>query len=152
MELKSILGIFLLVTFSSEQVWGISRSQVISNAETWLDPPVPYSQTQYKDNYRTDCSGYVSMAWATASNYNTNTLVGITTSITKDNLKKGDILLKSGSHVTIFKEWANAAKSEYWGFEQVGGRINKTKYWKIPYPYWGGAAGYVPRRFTGITD
>lgn len=36
---------------------------VITNAKTWLNPPVPYSQTAYHNGYRTDCSGYVSMAW-----------------------------------------------------------------------------------------
>jgi hypothetical protein len=36
---------------------------VIANAKTWLNPAVPYSQSAYHNGYRTDCSGYVSMAW-----------------------------------------------------------------------------------------
>ena len=36
---------------------------VIANAKTWLNPAVPYSQSAYHNGYRTDRSGYVSMAW-----------------------------------------------------------------------------------------
>jgi len=125
---------------------------VISNAATWLNPPVTYSQTLKKDGYRQDCSGYVSMAWATGTNYNTGSLPSITSSIRKDDLKAGDILLKSGSHVTIFKAWTDSTKTKYWGYEQVGGRIGMTKYWQIPYPYWQNDNSYVPRRYNNITD
>jgi hypothetical protein len=41
----------------------ITRSEIIARADTWMHPPVPYSQDAYKGGYRTDCSGYVSMAW-----------------------------------------------------------------------------------------
>ena len=41
----------------------ITRGEILARAESWLHPPVPYSQTAFRDGYRTDCSGYVSMAW-----------------------------------------------------------------------------------------
>ncbi|MEJ8642221.1 hypothetical protein WKI68_13630 [Streptomyces sp. MS1.HAVA.3] len=45
----------------------ISRAEVLARAKTWLTAnngrPVPYSQNKHwKDGYRQDCSGYVSMA------------------------------------------------------------------------------------------
>lgn len=107
-------------------------------------------QSAYKDGYRTDCSGYVSMAWNTGTSYTTQSLVGVTTAIAKGDLKKGDILLKSGSHVVIFHSWANSGQTRYLGYEQVGGKIGKTKKWNIPYPYWNGATGYQSRRYNNI--
>lgn len=144
-QIKFCLFIFFI------GVQGIDRNAVISRAETWLNPPVPYSQSKYKDGYRTDCSGYVSMAWNLGTNYNTNTLLTITNPISKGDLQRGDILLNSGSHVVIFHSWANSGKTQYLGYEQVGGRIGKTKKWNIPYPYWGGASGYFPRRYKNIS-
>jgi hypothetical protein len=40
----------------------ITRAQILARAQTWVDAKVPYSQSAYRDGYRTDCSGYVSMA------------------------------------------------------------------------------------------
>src|SRR5262245_16479991 len=48
----------------------IARSDVIARAETWhphTDQRIPYSQTAYHDGYRTDCSGYASMALGLAT-------------------------------------------------------------------------------------
>lgn len=93
------------------------------------------------------------MAWNTGTNYNTRNLRSITTSISKADLKKGDILLKSGTHVVLFHSWTNNAKTKYLGYEQVGGNVSETKKWNIhPYPYWRGATGYVPRRYISITE
>lgn len=39
------------------------RKAILQRAAKWLRDPVPYSQTAWKDGHRTDCSGYVSMAW-----------------------------------------------------------------------------------------
>ena len=38
-----------------------SKASIISNADTWLHPPVAYSQSAYHNGYRQDCSSYVSM-------------------------------------------------------------------------------------------
>lgn len=46
---------------------GISRDEVISRAQDWVNRRIPYSQTQYTDGYRQDCSGYVSMAWKSST-------------------------------------------------------------------------------------
>ena len=83
------------------------ESKIITNAKTWLNPSIPYSKSKYHtDGYRTDCSGYVSMAWELGTSETTSTLTNYATPITKDELKAGDVLL-SGSHVLIFDSWAN---------------------------------------------
>lgn len=119
-----------------------------SRAQTWADAKVPYSQQAYKDGYRTDCSGYVSMAWKLESNYNTNTLLGITTSISKDNLAAGDILLRQGTHVTIFSSWVDSTKTEYMGYEESS--TKGAVYRKIPYPYFDNEDKYLPRKYNSI--
>ena len=85
---------------------------VIANAKTWINPAVPYSQSAYHNGYRTDCSGYVSMAWQLGTpGQTTYTLANYSTKITKDQLKAGDVLLNASEHVLIFSSWANSAKT-----------------------------------------
>jgi hypothetical protein len=58
------------------------RSETLARAHTWLTAwhggPVPYSQSRYLNGWRTNCSGYVSMAWNLQNasgrplNYNTD--------------------------------------------------------------------------------
>ncbi|GAA2249553.1 hypothetical protein GCM10010402_00180 [Actinomadura luteofluorescens] len=107
------------------------RSKVIKRAETWhphSDERVPYSQTSTHNGYRTDCSGFVSMALGLPKP-GTNT-VGLTSSryterIEMSELKKGDLVMDAlGSnttrHVVIFEKWADKEHSSYWAYEQRG--------------------------------
>lgn len=107
------------------------RSKVIARARTWhphTGERVPYSQTSTHNGYRTDCSGFVSMALG-LSKPGTNT-VGLTSSryterIKMSELKKGDLVMDAlGSnttrHVVIFEKWADKEHSSYWAFEQRG--------------------------------
>ena len=91
---------------------------VIANAKTWLNPAVPYSQSAYHNGYRTDCSGYVSMAWQLGTSATTWTLPNYSSPVTKDTLKAGDVLLNINEHVLIFSSWANTAKTQYYAYEQ----------------------------------
>ncbi|MFA1551470.1 hypothetical protein [Actinomadura chokoriensis] len=107
------------------------RSEVIARAKTWnphSEDRVPYSQTRYHEGYRTDCSGFVSMALGLPKP-GENT-VGLTSSrfterIKMSELKKGDLVMDAeGSnttrHVVIFEKWANSAHTSYWAYEQRG--------------------------------
>ena len=107
-------------------------------------------------NYRTDCSGYVSMAWSLSSSLSTVTLPGVSKMISKNDLKAGDILCKcgantggAGGHVLIFEKWADAAKTKYWAYEQHGNHV--THHRIVPYPYFNDKS-YVPRRYNKIQD
>jgi len=124
---------------------------IISRAKSWVDAHVPYNQgasfaNQY-GKYRTDCSGFVSMAWGLGSSYVTWTLPQVSHPITKDQLTAGDILLNNtntNAHVVIFSSWANAAKTQYWVYES---NPDGAVYHQIPYPYWPSAGGtYLPYR------
>ncbi|WP_045316729.1 hypothetical protein [Lentzea aerocolonigenes] len=101
----------------------ISRTEVISRAKNWWDRKVPYSQTAYAwdvnhgKQYRTDCSGFVSMTWKLTSSRTTSTLDGVATKIAWANLKPGDMILRNG-HVKLFEKWANTAHTSVWIYEE----------------------------------
>ncbi|MCX5407731.1 VCBS repeat-containing protein [Streptomyces sp. NBC_00335] len=152
-------------TLAASAVGGrISRAEVIARAKTWTDAGVPYSQTSYLTSfgqrYRTDCSGFVSMAWNLATSASNNwgettpTLPSFSSSISKSELKPGDILLNpspgNDGHVVIFNGWANAERTKYHGLEEAGGRgaVART----VDYPYFAGHGTFSPRRYDNITD
>lgn len=117
---------------------------IAENAETWLHPPIPYSQQNWYNGYRTDCSGYVSMAWGLGSSYVTWTLPQVSYQINKNDLQSGDILLNIDEHVLIFDKWANSDKSYYYAYEQTP---PQAVYHIVEYPYWYGNGDYVPYRY-----
>ncbi|KAL2160554.1 hypothetical protein VTH06DRAFT_1242 [Thermothelomyces fergusii] len=108
----------------------INRTEIISRGEFWTDQNVPYSMEKtFPDQqgryYRTDCSGFVSMALhAVAPGYSTVTLPEIAVAISWDDLKAGDFIGTlgagtggSGGHVTLFESWADDAHTQYWSLE-----------------------------------
>ena len=108
-----------------------SRSQVISRALTWhphTAQRIPYSQSATHNGYRTDCSGYASMALGLGTpGLNTVGLASSSTSspIAMSQLLTGDLVIDATGnnntrHVVIFEKWANSAHSSYWAFEQRG--------------------------------
>ncbi|MFJ3205760.1 hypothetical protein ACIPK4_36780, partial [Streptomyces sp. NPDC086989] len=108
-------------TVSSSAVGGsITRSEVIERAKYWLGKSLTYNQGgSYPDSdgkyYRTDCSGYVSMAWHLTSSLNT---VGIgdsadTHEISRSQLKAGDVLNSYYDHVILFDKWDDDAHTKF---------------------------------------
>lgn len=132
----------------------ITPADVITRAEQWVEQKVPYSQNRYKDGYRTDCSGFVSMAYQLSESATTKGLLEPRFKfhkITKEELQPGDILLKQAvpafkdasgkvhkrkhGHVVIFGGWTSADHSRYTGLEEVGGRIHRAVKRELTYPY-----------------
>ncbi|GAA3011471.1 hypothetical protein GCM10020229_23720 [Kitasatospora albolonga] len=98
----------------------ITRSEVIARADYWFQQgnSISYSWTgAYPDssgrNYRTDCSGYVSMAWHLGTSLATGTLPGVATQIPRSELKPGDILDYEAKHVILFEKWDDAAHTTF---------------------------------------
>jgi hypothetical protein len=113
----------------------LSGDTMINRARTWLTAdnggPVPYSMERtWKDGYRQDCSGYVSMALGLGQpGLNTVGLADsrVTTRLSSvSQLKKGDLLIDYSTtdgdfrHVVIFEKWADTSHSAYWAYEQRG--------------------------------
>ncbi|MFM9368637.1 NlpC/P60 family protein [Streptomyces sp. Da 82-17] len=110
-----------------------SRDTTIARAKRWLTANdgqrVPYSQTKTWGGYRTDCSGYVSMALQLPKP-GPNT-VGLASStytrkIKMSSLRKGDLIIDANGtnttrHVVIFVKWTSSARKSYVAYEQRGG-------------------------------
>ncbi|WP_406115862.1 hypothetical protein [Kitasatospora purpeofusca] len=107
-----------VATTSSSVDGQITRSEVITRAQYWLDKGLTYNQSgSYPDssgrNYRTDCSGYVSMAWHLGASPSTQFLPGYSTEISRSDLKPGDILNSFYDHVILFEKWDDAAHTKF---------------------------------------
>ncbi|MFK0194923.1 hypothetical protein [Kitasatospora sp. NPDC090308] len=98
----------------------ITRSEIIQRAQYWYGKTIAYDQgSSYPDSsgrlYRTDCGGYVDMAWHLADGPNTEGLTSstYTTSIPRSDLKPGDILDSKYDHVILFEKWDDAAHTTF---------------------------------------
>ncbi|MBD0746151.1 peptidoglycan-binding protein [Streptomyces sp. CBMA152] len=136
---------------------GVTRAGILARAQTWIDAGVPYSMNGFRQGYRTDCSGFVSMAWGLAESAWTGNLDEFGVRITKGQLQPGDMLLhhnpdnpERGSHVVLFAGWANDAHTRYVVMEETPsyGAVKRT----IPYAYNTNADAYVPYRHKRLQD
>lgn len=133
-------------------------SDPIARAQNWVDAGVSYSgsnwYTDENGTYRTDCSGFVSMALGLGSSYTTDTLPQVSFPIAKDDLRPGDMLLNpapgTAGHVVLFAAWADETHTRYYGYESSpsGGGAHFSA---LPYPYWPGYGTYTPYRYEGST-
>jgi hypothetical protein len=135
----------------------MSRSEAVARARSWINK-TPYNQktcytNQYGD-YRTDCSGMVSMAWGlggSGSYYWTGNFDDISTPIPAAALQPGDALLYSvGSsnddHVALFAGWADAAHSQPDVIQETGWADNTIE--GVPHNFdW---HTYTPIRYNNI--
>ena len=128
---------------------------MIKRAQTWVDSRVPYSTTaQFKNEYgtyRTDCAGYVSMAWQLPEpGTNVSGIIARADPIAKEELQPGDVLVNDGIHVVMFARWANSSQTQYMAYEEPDvGEV--ARLYPIPYPYWSNLSPerYRPYRKKG---
>jgi hypothetical protein len=112
----------------------ITRDEIIARGKYWTSKGIPYSMGKsYPDSsgrrYRTDCSGFVSMALhALAPGHSTVTLGNIAKQIAWKDLKPGDFVGTLGAgtggadgHVVLFLKWADKAKKNFHTLECRGG-------------------------------
>src|SRR5262245_61994025 len=112
----------------------MTRSQALTRAQSWLSVGIPYSQSRCYRNeygdYRTDCSGFVSMAWGvggSGSDHWTGNFLEISHEIARADLQPGDALLRHEGnpdvdHVALFVRWADSAHTQPVVMEQTGSR------------------------------
>jgi hypothetical protein len=136
-----------------------TRSTVLKRARTWLAVGIPYSQYRCYQNqngvYRTDCSGYVSMAWGVGGrgdSHWTGNFLNISTVIARSSLLPGDALLRHVGnphldHVVLFVRWADDAHTQPVVMEQTGSRDTVEDTWSQS-----NAALYTPVRYNNIAD
>ena len=153
---------------ASASTASISPNEIESRAAYWVSLHVPYSQSAYIDAnsapigpYRTDCSGFISMAWGLSSSLSTQTLPNVSQRLPSySGLQLGDILdynstidPVNGSHVVMFVSWANPQHTEYTEMEEAGGigAVERT----IQFPYdssMDGSGTWVPYRYNNVVS
>lgn len=79
----------------------------LARAQDWVNRAVPYSQSDYTDGYRQDCSGYVSMAWGSSQPGHTTYMEEICYRINRWELQPGDAILNPSLHVLLFHYWVD---------------------------------------------
>ncbi|SEM68768.1 tachylectin-related carbohydrate-binding protein, partial [Streptacidiphilus jiangxiensis] len=144
----------------------ISRTTVMARAEAWVNAAVPYSESAYYADpsdsgyqYRTDCSGFISMAWdlpaSSSNNYGetTSTLPNFATQLSSlDDLQPGDMIDNISTHVVLFKGWTDSSHTTAEVLEEphsgATAREDDSYYTRSFLT----ANGYLPYRYNNITD
>ncbi|MFC7305340.1 peptidoglycan-binding protein [Streptomyces monticola] len=133
----------------------VTRAEIINRAKRWVAAKVPYDMDKFfKDGYRQDCSGFVSMAWNLGRNEWTGSLAKYAVRIGREQLQPGDILLfhnqadpEKGSHVTIFGGWTDYTHTYYIAYEQARPHARKQA---TPYAYWSQSKRYAAYRYKNL--
>jgi hypothetical protein len=161
----------------------VTRAEVLARAETWVAKYVPYSQSRYATlagdlvpatatspsslGYRTDCSGFASMAlaltnsWGKPLSLDSATLPHYCTKITKAELKPGDLILRPKDlfidgkrvpygHAGVFVRWVDASKTRYVLYHESSSK-NGAVAVEMRYPF-GSEVGFAPYRYEGIEE
>ncbi|GIH20070.1 hypothetical protein Raf01_82420 [Rugosimonospora africana] len=135
----------------------IQRSEVISRAHFWTSQYLEYDQGgQAKDPqgrlYRTDCSGFVSMALHLSSSLVTQELPSVATQISRSNLQPGDFLDYTADHVILFDHWES--DHEHFWYDTFGATPPHAAEADIDDSYIDGwpNGDYVAYRYDNIRD
>ncbi|EFZ03564.1 hypothetical protein X797_006774 [Metarhizium robertsii] len=141
----------------------ITRKEIMDRGQYWVSKHIPYSMNkQYPDpqgrNYRTDCSGFVSMALHAASpGYSTVTLGQIANPISYSDIKAGDMVgtLAAGTggaagHVVLFHSWTDSSHKKYNTLECKG--TDGCVKWVRSVGWGVGSVTAKPYRYKNIVD
>jgi hypothetical protein len=110
----------------------LTRQEILARVRLWhpqTDQRIPYSQSLFYKGYRTDGSGYASMAIGLpAPGPNSPDLASgqYTRQITPAELLPGDLVINATGdagtrQVAVFDRWADAAHTRYWVYQQRRG-------------------------------
>lgn len=145
----------------------IRRSEVLADAQSWVDAGVPYSQGRwgsycswdycYEDGlrgngcYRSDCSGFVSATWGLdAPGMNTWGLCdgSVAREISFDELQPGDAVIKCDQHVMLFRGWIDGDSFESAEEHSCGSPAEVLQHRASSLQ----ASGYIALRLDAIED
>jgi len=138
-------------------------STAIARATVWTDAGVPYSQTSSYQGYRTDCSGFVSMAWALTNSSGqplslvTQTLPNVSTTIPFSQLLPGDALIfnstadpQNNSHAMLFGGWVDSSETYYYAYQESDGANASIQ--SFPPAPLDATSQWYAYRYDGIVD
>jgi len=123
----------------------ITRQEILDRAVVWVEHGIRYSQLRYHKEaqrgntemaYRTDCSGYVAMAWKTevapsTSHYASTNPSKLFRRIACNELLPGDALVTKGKgHIALFREWLSQRDGSFTAWEEANvelGTVAQTR-------------------------
>lgn len=158
MRVRWIIVIALAAAFvamSATPALAIHRSVTLSRARAWYWDEVPYSQSKYHEGYRTDCSGFVSMAWGLENSegdplsLSTGTLYQVSSKIKLSNIMPGDAMCWPYHHTFIFVAWTDMTKTSFVTLEEAGtkwGTVTRVRNVATL------SDGYAPIRFKSMEE
>jgi hypothetical protein len=139
-----------------------SGNAAIKCAQEWVDEQIPYCQCNgaaeccgtcpYCDQYRCDCSGYVSYCLGLSYGYTTRSLPEVAHQIAQDDLRKGDMMLCVSDHVVFFAGWTDESKTHYVCYQEPGCHTEGPHHAfmsVVPYPFNWNPTCFVPYRVNG---
>ena len=109
-----------------------SRVEILERAKEWVDEGIRYSQLRYhkssgvENAYRTDCSGFVSMAWLLPASAGTSYFCCDTSErmffdVPCNTLQPGDALVTTGrGHIILFHSWIDRSTGDFYAWEESG--------------------------------
>eukprot|EP00949_MAST-11_sp_MAST-11-sp1_P004811 g4811.t1 len=134
----------------------MTRKDILLRAKTWVDEGIRYSQLRYhrgtmqEKAYRTDCSGFVSMAWRLPASAGTiffccSSETGkIHEFIPCSELAPGDALVTaSRGHIILFHSWINKGAGSFFAWEEAGHALGTVE------RKWSFAGKRVPNKVDG---
>jgi hypothetical protein len=178
---RTLLGLAALAAIAAgaPEASAISRDEVVARAREWVAAGVPYCQCPYGgsdshgycanrpenpewDPYRSDCSGYVSFAWALGGPGRVCSGFapydgGVSYVIDAADLKPGDAI-NCGEHIMLFSGWvdfgsvARLIDESDWGYvareRELGVTISGSTITRTGWP----SCPFTAIRYTGITE
>ncbi|MFD5145207.1 hypothetical protein [Streptomyces sp. NPDC058401] len=142
----------------------ITRDEILLRAQHWVDLNVYYNQDDSHPDldgrhYRTDCSGFVSMALHLSWSPSTVTLHEVLDPIAWEDLKPGDAVGTLGpgtggdaGHVVLFAGWANHEHTRFFTMEEMGGAGSVRYERPINYTTSGGQFTAKPYRYKRVAE
>lgn len=148
MRVCDAFAMLAVLVFTAEAC--VERSTIMARAQRWVKNKVPYSQTRSYEGHRTDCSGFVSMAWGLPKpGLTTYTMHTVARNITKSELLPGDAINAESRHIVLFGGWTNSSKTHFYSLEEANTRKGTIKR-VVPYPYFAPSQGYHPIRYKNV--
>lgn len=135
---------------NTEVMPAITRDEIIERGAVWLskrvqynqgmshcDPDVKNAEGTRHQCYRTDCNGYVAMAWRSHKQFGTCTWMynsvlndadetTLITQIDCDDLLPGDAVI-STPHIMLFRKWVDQSQKKWMSWEEKGTRYGTVQ-------------------------
>ncbi|MBL7256360.1 hypothetical protein [Paractinoplanes lichenicola] len=133
----------------------IKRDAVMTRAKDWYNRNVQYNDqasawdVNQGKRYRTDCSGFVSMAWKLKTSKVTWTLNDVSHVINWNDLLRGDAIVHAHDHAVLFDKWVDPeTKADFWVYEESNptNDMNHRKVHVVDIRN----DGFKPYRYNGI--